>query len=128
MRPDRRLHAGRAQAGFTLLEVMVAFVIAALASIILYQAAFDGAAEASSAARYQEAVIRAQSRLASIGTFTALQPVQASGNDGGGFTWRVSISAGTSNGTGLTLYDVQVVERFGNRSVILVTKRLGSTT
>jgi len=113
------------QAGFTLLEVMVAFVIAALASIILYQAGFGGAAQSTTAARYQEAVVRAQSRLASIGTLTALRPAQASGDDGGGFKWRLDIAAESSNGQGLTLYDVQVTEGFGNRSVTLATKRLG---
>jgi len=115
------------QAGFTLLEVMVAFVIAALASIILYQAGFSGAAQSTTAARYQEAVVRAQSRLASIGTLTALRPAKASGDDGGGFNWRLDIAAESSNGQGLTLYDVQVTEGFGNRSVTLATKRLGPT-
>lgn len=114
----------RTDAGFTLLEVMAAFVIAAFASLILYQAGFNGAAAAATAARYQEAVVRAQSRLASIGVLTALQPEQLSGDDGGGFRWRLSIAAEQSNGP-LTLYDVQVTESFGNRQVALVTKRLG---
>jgi general secretion pathway protein I len=122
MRPD-----ANAEAGFTLLEVMAAFVIAAFASIVLYEAGFNGAAESASAARYQQATIRAQSRLATIGTLTALRPAQASGDDGGGFKWRLDISAETSNGQGLTLYDVQVEELFGNRSVTLNTKRLGPT-
>jgi general secretion pathway protein I len=120
MRPD-----AQAEAGFTLLEVMAAFVIAALASIVLYEAGFSGAAESSTAARYQEAVVRAQSRLATIGTLTALRPAHASGDDGGGFKWGVDIAAETSNGQGITLYDVQVTERFGNRAVTLATKRLG---
>lgn len=114
-----------AQAGFTLLEVMAAFVIAALACIVLYQAGFSGAADSATAARYQEAVIRAQSRLATIGTLTALHPMQQSGDDGGGFKWRLHISAETSSGQGLTLYDVQVTESFGTRTVTLATKRLG---
>ena len=117
----------KAQDGFTLLEVMVAFVIAALASIILYQAGFSGAAASASAARYQEAMTRAQSRLATIGTLTSLRPIHADGDDGEGFKWQLSISPETSDGQGLTLYDVQVTERFGNRSVTLSTKRLGPT-
>jgi general secretion pathway protein I len=106
------------------LEVMVAFVIAALASLVLYQAGFNGAAENAAAARYQEAVVRAQSRLASIGVLTPLQPAQLSGDDGGGFTWRLSMAPVGGNGM-VTLYDVEVTERFGNRQVILDTKKLG---
>jgi len=117
--------ANGAQAGFTLLEVMVAFVIAALASIILYEAAFNGAAESATAARYQEAVTRAQSRLATIGTLTALRPLTAGGDDGGGFQWSLQITPERATGLGMTLYDVAVTEYFGNRSVRLATKRLG---
>lgn len=115
--------AGR-EAGFTLLEVLVAFVIAALASIVLYKAGFSGASAAASAARYQEAVVRAQSRLASLGTLTALQGEQLSGDDGGGFHWQITI-APEASGHGLNLYAVRVVESFGNRHVTLVTERLG---
>lgn len=111
-------------AGFTLLEVMAAFVIASLAAIVLYQAGFNGAAAAVTAARLQEAVVRAQSRLASVGVLTALQPEQLSGDDGGGFRWRLSIAHEESNGA-LVLYDVQVSEIFGNRQVTLTTKRVG---
>ncbi len=112
-------------AGFTLLEVMAAFVIASLASIVLYQAGFNGATETATAARYQEAVVRAQSRLASIGALTALHPAQLSGDDGGGFHWRLSIAPEQSNGT-LKLYSVLVTESFGNRQVTLAAERLGS--
>jgi general secretion pathway protein I len=112
--------------GFTLLEVMAAFVIAALATLVLYQAGFNGAAAASTAARYQEAMVRAQSRLATIGVLTALQPEQLSGDDGGGFRWRLSIAAEQTNGP-VTLYAVQLTETFGNRQVTLTTRRLGPT-
>jgi general secretion pathway protein I len=118
-------HAG--EAGFTLLEVMVAFIIAALACIVLYRAGFSGAAEAVTAARYQEAVVRAQSHLAAIGPLMQLQSEDLSGDDGGGFHWQIHIAAGPGAGT-LTLYDVQVTERFGTRAVTLATKRLGPST
>ncbi len=113
--------------GFTLLEVMAAFVIAALATIILYKAGFDGAAETATAARYQQAVVRAQSRLASIGALTPLHAMRAHGDDGGGFSWQINIVPGQSVGP-LTLYAVQVTESFGNRHVTLSTQRLGPTT
>ena len=118
MRPD-----SAPDAGFTLLEVMVAFVIAALASILLYQAGFNGVSESATAARYQEAMVRAQSRMASIGVLTSLHSAQLSGDDGGGFSWHLDIKPDQSSGT-LTLYDVLVTESFGNRQVTLTTKRL----
>jgi general secretion pathway protein I len=114
----------RGDNGFTLLEVMAAFVIASLAAIVLYQAGFNGAAETMTAARMQEAVVRAQSRLATIGVLTPLQPMQQSGDDGGGYRWRLVIAPEQSSGS-LTLYDVRVTERFGGRQVVLATKRLG---
>lgn len=114
----------RPDAGFTLLEVMAAFVIASLATLVLYQAGFNGAAQTATAARYQEAVVRAQSRLASIGVLTALQPESLSGDDGGGFHWQLTIAAESSNGP-LTLYAVSVTESFGTRAVTLNTERLG---
>lgn len=115
----------RAESGFTLLEVMAAFVIAAFGSILLYQAGFEGSAGAAAAAHLQEAVVRAQSRLASVGVLGPLQPGQLSGDDGGGYTWQVSITPDQSNGT-LALYQVQVTERYGNRQVTLSTERLST--
>lgn len=105
---------------------MVAFVIASLASILLYQAGFNGVAATATAARYQQAVVRAQSRLASLGVLTPLQPEQLSGDDGGGFRWHVDIAAEQSTGP-LTLYAVQVTESFGNREVTLTTQLLGQS-
>ena len=119
MRPDR------AESGFTLLEVMAAFVIAALGSILLYQAGFEGMAGAGTAARLQEATVRAQSRLASVGVLGPLQAGQQSGDDGGGYHWEVSIKPDQSSGA-LTLYQVQVTERYGDRQVTLSTERLSS--
>jgi general secretion pathway protein I len=116
--------SGRGAAGFTLLEVLVAFVIAALASILVYRAGVSGAAETAVAARYQEATVRAQSRLASLGTLTPLQAMQLSGDDGGGYHWQV-IVAPLHAVPGLGLYAIRVIESFGNRHVTLLTERLG---
>lgn len=113
-----------ADEGFTLLEVIVAFIIASLASVLLYQAGFNGAAETVTAARYQEAVVRAQSRLASVGVLTALQPEQLRGDDGGGFRWQLTIAPEKSVDA-LTLYAVRITESFGNHQVTLTTERLG---
>jgi general secretion pathway protein I len=116
-----------AEAGFTLLEVMAAFIIAALASAVLYHAGFNGVTENITAARYQEALVRAQSRLASIGTLTPVQPARLSGDDGGGYSWRLDITPAAVSGP-LTLYNVRVTERFGRREVSLATEVLAKTS
>jgi general secretion pathway protein I len=114
----------RGAAGFTLLEVLVAFVIAALASILVYRAGVSGAAETAVAARYQEATVRAQSRLASLGTLTPLHAIQSTGDDGGGYHWQIII-APLQSAPGVGLYAIRVIESFGNRHVVLLTERLG---
>ncbi len=80
--------------GFTLLEVLVAFIIAALALAALLQGSSGGLQNARIAAHYQEAIARAQSRLAAL--TASLQPGEQTGDDGGGYTWRVAIRPGPS--------------------------------
>ncbi|MGI4950559.1 MAG: prepilin-type N-terminal cleavage/methylation domain-containing protein [Janthinobacterium lividum] len=82
------------QAGFTLVEVLVAFVIAAFAVAALVQGGATGLQSTRVAAHSQEAVSRAQSRLASLSA--ALQPGEQSGDDGGGYLWRTRVQAGAS--------------------------------
>lgn len=77
--------------GFVLLEVLVAFVIAAIALAVLFQVAFDGVQAMQTASRYEDAVSRACSHLDA--SFVRLVPGDQQGDDGGGFHWRVSIRA-----------------------------------
>ena len=120
------MRGGRQEAGFTLLEVMAAFVIAALATVVLLNAGLTGSAQNGVASRTQEAVARAQSRLASIGVLTPLQPEDLGGQDGGGFAWRLRIVPLKRTGR-LTLYGISLTETFGNRAVTLTTARLAGT-
>jgi general secretion pathway protein I len=113
----------RHDAGFTLLEVMAAFVIAALATVVVLRAGFTGAVQSRVAGTYEQAVARAQSRLASFGTLTALQAETLSGDDGGGYAWRVVIAPLQTTGT-VTLYRIDLTESFGTRAVQLTTERL----
>jgi len=80
------MHAER---GFTLLEVMVAFVIAGLALAVLFHAGLDGVRIATLSDRTQEAMARAQSHLAAIGD--SPQPGDRQGDEGDGFHWHVRI-------------------------------------
>jgi general secretion pathway protein I len=115
----------RNSAGFTLIEVMAALVIAALAMVVLLQAGFTGAAENQAALRYDQALSRAQSRLASFGTLTPIQAEILSGDDGGGYRWQVKITKLAGNAQ-LGLYAIDLTETFGARAVELQTERLAA--
>ena len=83
----------RDERGFTLLEVLVAAVIAALALGALYQGSLAGILAARTAGQVQEATSRARSRLAMVGHGAPVIPGEQQGDDGGGFRWRVRVVA-----------------------------------
>ncbi len=120
----------RAERGFTLLEVLVAFAIAALALGVMFRAIGTGLGSAAVAARYQQALSRARSHLAAAGV--RLVPGVQSGEDGGGFAWRVRIAVvaqGLPRPAGVrpVLYAVRVTESWEadgrTRAVTLDTQR-----
>jgi general secretion pathway protein I len=115
------------QAGFTLLEALVAFAIAGLALAALLQGGLLGLRLTHLAARTEEALARAQSRLAAL-EGRPIVPGDQRGNDGGGFTWRLRVVPEGSAG-GMTLYAVTVAVGWNDgeaaREVRLETKRLG---
>jgi general secretion pathway protein I len=81
------------QPGFTLLEVLVAFVIAALAMGVLLSMAGSSLRAVEVAGRYQEAISRARSHLVAIGAGGAtLIPEVQQGDDGGGFRWALQVA------------------------------------
>lgn len=125
-------------AGFSLLEVLVAFVIAALALGALTQGAGGGLQAARLSGHYGEAVARARSRLAALGPSPA--PGQATGDDGGGYRWQTTVTAIATAGPPraedpqrairpvLLGVAVRVSWRLdgGEREVVLATQRLGA--
>jgi general secretion pathway protein I len=128
--------------GFTLLEVLVALVIAGLALGALFSGAVTGLRSARLSLDYAEAVSRAQSHLAAAGTGAPLVAGTRHGDDGGGFAWRVAVhplaTTTLQNGGSLTssassarvsLYAVSVVISWtkdgGVRQVELDTERIG---
>ncbi len=131
----------RAERGFTLLEVLVAFVIAALALGLLYQGALGGLVSTRVSARVTEAVSHAQSHLAAIGHGTIVVAGSQEGDDGGGYHWRTLIrqtdlaplargdDATVARGPHAALYDVTVwvswQENGGTRAVRLDSARVG---
>ncbi len=80
------------QAGFTLLEVIVALIIAGLAAGALLAAVGTGLHATQTATRYDQALVRAKSRLAAAVHGTKLAPGDQRGNDGGGYDWRLRIA------------------------------------
>ncbi len=126
--------------GFTLLEVLVAFAIAAPALALLFGQGVQSVTAAQAAARYREAISRAQSRLDAMAE-QALAAGDRNGEDGHGFHWRTRIvaaasipaqrqlPAGSAYAAGTTLYDVTVEVSWsggaGTRAVTLGTRRLG---
>ena len=135
------MHADRPRQGngFTLLEVVVALAIAALALVGLFRAGGGGLIAVDTAARAEEAVQRAQSHLAAVGRDAALVAGEFTDDDGGGYRWRLRVRPistrqalaqdGSSSST-TTLFDVEVAiswqARGGERSVVLKSLRLGS--
>ena len=135
MRRAPRAHANAATRGFALLEVLVAFVIAALALGGLLAAALEGLGATATAGAYEEAVARARSHLAAIGRSGPLLAGTQRGDDGGGFAWQSRIAllastqpAGADGGPLLGLYAVSVTIAWHagrrERAVTLQTERV----
>jgi general secretion pathway protein I len=85
-------YRGSAERGFLLLEVLIAFAIVALALGVLSQSALNSLRSLQAAARYEEAVARARSRLAIAVHGAPLAASDQQGDDGSGFRWRVLIA------------------------------------
>jgi general secretion pathway protein I len=125
------------QDGFTLLEVLVAFAIVAIALAALIEGAGFGLSAVSQAGRYEEALSRARSHLAAVGPNVDRLVGEHTDDDGGGFRWALDVRPFTTGDrstspTGQTtmLYAVTVTIswRDGKRSrdVTLVSERLSS--
>jgi general secretion pathway protein I len=83
----------RRDRGFTLLEVVVAFIIAAVALASLFQGALAALTAAREAGRYKEATALARSRLEATANSTSLIPGETQGDEGRGYHWRVRVAA-----------------------------------
>lgn len=121
--------------GFTLLEVLVAFVIASLALGVLFRSGSNALLSADTAGHYQEALARARSHLAALGAPGRLVASDRQGDDGGGYHWREHIApvavlppgapSGTAPRPGVTLYAVEVALSWAGHEIRLDTQRLG---
>jgi general secretion pathway protein I len=133
MRSDRRQLDGR-QSGYTLIEVLVAFMILVLALTVLMRIFSGGLQNVSVSSDYATATLIAESRLAAAGIDVPLQPGETSGTEGERFDWTVSVQdyqpwAGYRSAVkGVDAYRVTVTVEWPNgdntRSVGLTTVRL----
>jgi general secretion pathway protein I len=89
------------QRGFSLLEVLVAFVILALALGVLMRVFSGGINNVGVAERYAYATILAESRLAALGVESPLEEGETSGTEASGYRWRTRVSAYQSSGAAL---------------------------
>lgn len=123
-RPDRA-----AEAGFTLMETLVAAAIIAAAMGMTYDVVSSSARTAREMQDRRQAVLVAQSLLAQVGATIALAPGASSGRDGA-LAWLVDIDADRDDQTagGPPLLAVRVaVGRIGEPRplVALRTLKLG---
>ncbi len=77
--------------GFTLLEVLVAFAVLAVALGVAFEIFATGLRGARSADALTRAVLIAESRLARIGVETELTPGESEGETDDGTRWRIEI-------------------------------------
>ncbi|NCF16399.1 MAG: prepilin-type N-terminal cleavage/methylation domain-containing protein [Gammaproteobacteria bacterium] len=73
--------------GYTLVEVLVAFMIMALALTVLLRIFSNGVRSVAVSSDYAQAVLIGESRLATAGVDDMLAPGETSGVDGRDFSW-----------------------------------------
>lgn len=77
--------------GFSLLEVLVAFIILALSLGVLMRIFSGGLGNIGAAEHYSRAVAIAESELAAIGVEAPLTEGESTGEAKDGYTWRTSV-------------------------------------
>ncbi len=108
----------RSRGGFTLLEVLIAFAILAVAMTALMQAFSQGLRSLEVAEDYATAAMLARSKMAEVGPLIPIEEGELSGEFENNWQWRVVVLpyAGEDDATDetsvLRLYDVRVaIER-----------------
>ena len=84
---------GAAQQGFTLIEVLVAFMILTLSLSVLLRIFSGGLNNVSVAGDYAQAVLLAESQLAVVGRSEPLRVGQSYGESGEQFRWRRTVES-----------------------------------
>jgi general secretion pathway protein I len=125
----RRHERGRTD-GFTLLEILVALVIFALAFGVLAQIIQTGLRQSAGARSITAATLLAQSELARVGVEVPLRAGPADGETETGMRWHteVELIEQTNDNQSLATYQVQVTVTWGPspaEQLTLTTLRTG---
>lgn len=123
----------KGEAGFTLVEVIVALAILSLGLSVLLGSISGSLRQTATAARMAEAGALAQSLLAEVGTDPAIKPEESSGEFPNGYRWHLRMQPyGGANereewpvGAYLISTEVEWEEGASRRSYALTTLRLG---
>ncbi len=91
VRPANRRSSGYSVQGFSLLEILVAFTLLAMAMGVLMQIFSRGVNGATLADRYAKATMFAESKLASVGVEDALKESVAAGKFDDDFSWALAV-------------------------------------
>jgi general secretion pathway protein I len=82
----------RLQAGFSLLEILVAFAVMALSLGVLLRIFAGGTRMAITADEYSRAMVVAESLFASVGMETPIQPGESSGEVDEKYHWTLTVT------------------------------------
>ncbi|HVY17108.1 MAG TPA: prepilin-type N-terminal cleavage/methylation domain-containing protein [Rhodopila sp.] len=138
--PSRRTRGGTA--GFTLLEVLIALIIALIAGTAFLRTVGSTIRATGNTLAYDQAIVRAESHLAAAAHFGSLHAGTWEGDDGGGYHWRLRIvplqttrlgetGADKPQPVSITLYSIvtQISWREGltTRTVSLATEQAGAS-
>jgi general secretion pathway protein I len=110
--------------GFTLLEVLIAFAILAMALAALFQAFSQGIHGSRIAEERAIAIMLARSKLTEVGKSIPLEEGELADEFSNGFVWRLIISAtdnsefGLGDTAGLQIFDVRVSIQHDDRELI----------
>ena len=121
------------EAGFTVIEIIVALAILALSLSVLFGVISDGLLRTNQAAKMEQAVSLAQSLLAKVGTELPVRQGLVAGEFADGFRWNVRMEPYGDNADRqqwpLDAYKVSAEVIWGDRSreesVTVSTLRLG---
>ena len=81
----------RCQSGFSLIEVLVAFSITAVALGILFQIYANGTTASILAENYTEALVIAESKLAGVSVFQAHDDLEMQGRELEKYDWEIRV-------------------------------------
>jgi general secretion pathway protein I len=130
-RPHRRR---KHQAGFTLPEILVAFVVLALSLCAILPSFSNGLSGIGASKFYGEALALAQSKIDQLGTEIPLEQTELTGMTESGLTWIARLSRRQADGlrrvidvdsSGVVSYEIEIaITNDEGRSLTIKTIRL----